>query len=220
MIRRSVAVWTADTFARLVRAGGRRPIPRTWAHLVVTGPLPLVAMVAGQAVVTTCFISPRTVSDRYGMLTRALVPSDVLLVVGVGLAAALMTVLVAHLAIRSRTTVAQKVMQVAAVSALGLAVPLLDQVATASIVAAVGFIAWSIWPRVALYLGLGERAAFSLDSDHAGKLAPSHGKEVMRMFDHLEFGRSWAPYVCRGCGTEISYKDRFLKCPVCGIKFN
>lgn len=26
-------------------------------------------------------------------------------------------------------------------------------------------------------------------------------------------------YVCRGCGTEVSYPDRFTKCPVCGIKW-
>jgi rubrerythrin len=28
-----------------------------------------------------------------------------------------------------------------------------------------------------------------------------------------------APYVCRGCGTEVSYPARFKKCPVCGIKW-
>lgn len=28
-----------------------------------------------------------------------------------------------------------------------------------------------------------------------------------------------APYVCRGCGTEVSYPGTFKKCPVCGIKW-
>lgn len=27
-------------------------------------------------------------------------------------------------------------------------------------------------------------------------------------------------YVCRGCGTEITNKGAFRKCPVCGIKFD
>lgn len=26
-------------------------------------------------------------------------------------------------------------------------------------------------------------------------------------------------YVCRGCGTQIAYPQRFVKCPVCGIRF-
>ncbi|MEY9951023.1 DNA-directed RNA polymerase subunit RPC12/RpoP [Leifsonia sp. EB34] len=30
--------------------------------------------------------------------------------------------------------------------------------------------------------------------------------------------RHRAMYVCRGCGTEV-YKDRFVRCPVCGIKW-
>lgn len=29
----------------------------------------------------------------------------------------------------------------------------------------------------------------------------------------------WAPYVCRGCGTEIFNKGAFWRCPVCGIKW-
>jgi DNA-directed RNA polymerase subunit RPC12/RpoP len=29
-----------------------------------------------------------------------------------------------------------------------------------------------------------------------------------------------AMYICRGCGTEIAYPQRFLKCPVCGIRLN
>ncbi len=32
--------------------------------------------------------------------------------------------------------------------------------------------------------------------------------------------RRWAPYVCRGCGMEISYPQRFLRCPGCGIRLN
>lgn len=28
-----------------------------------------------------------------------------------------------------------------------------------------------------------------------------------------------AMYICRGCGAEIAYPERFVKCPVCGIKF-
>lgn len=35
--------------------------------------------------------------------------------------------------------------------------------------------------------------------------------------DH--FVRGFAMYVCRSCGTEIAYPDRFTKCPVCGIKW-
>lgn len=31
---------------------------------------------------------------------------------------------------------------------------------------------------------------------------------------------SWAMYICRGCGTEIAYPQRFTKCPVCGIRLN
>ena len=26
-------------------------------------------------------------------------------------------------------------------------------------------------------------------------------------------------YTCRGCGTDVSYPERFRKCPVCGIKW-
>ena len=26
-------------------------------------------------------------------------------------------------------------------------------------------------------------------------------------------------YVCRGCGTSVSYPGTFRKCPVCGIKW-
>lgn len=29
-----------------------------------------------------------------------------------------------------------------------------------------------------------------------------------------------AMYICRGCGTEIAYPQRFRKCPVCGIRLN
>jgi len=29
-----------------------------------------------------------------------------------------------------------------------------------------------------------------------------------------------APYICRGCGTSITTPQSFVKCPVCGIKFN
>lgn len=31
--------------------------------------------------------------------------------------------------------------------------------------------------------------------------------------------RDAAPYVCRGCGTEIGNQGAFSKCPVCGIKW-
>lgn len=31
-------------------------------------------------------------------------------------------------------------------------------------------------------------------------------------------GRVGAMYICRGCGAEIAYPDRFVKCPVCGIR--
>lgn len=27
-------------------------------------------------------------------------------------------------------------------------------------------------------------------------------------------------YTCRGCGHVSTYKDRFIKCPVCGIKWS
>lgn len=27
-------------------------------------------------------------------------------------------------------------------------------------------------------------------------------------------------YVCRGCGHECPYPSRFIKCPVCGIKWS
>ncbi len=30
--------------------------------------------------------------------------------------------------------------------------------------------------------------------------------------------RSVRNYTCRGCGTVITYPERFRKCPVCGIK--
>ncbi|UVF79170.1 hydrogenase maturation nickel metallochaperone HypA [Gordonia mangrovi] len=28
-----------------------------------------------------------------------------------------------------------------------------------------------------------------------------------------------AMYICRGCGAEVAYPDRYTKCPVCGIKW-
>ena len=28
-----------------------------------------------------------------------------------------------------------------------------------------------------------------------------------------------APYICRGCGAEVNYPEKFRKCPVCGIKW-
>lgn len=29
-----------------------------------------------------------------------------------------------------------------------------------------------------------------------------------------------AMYVCRSCGTECAYPQRFVRCPVCGIKWS
>lgn len=29
-----------------------------------------------------------------------------------------------------------------------------------------------------------------------------------------------AMYICRACGTEIAYPQRFVRCPVCGIRLN
>lgn len=26
-------------------------------------------------------------------------------------------------------------------------------------------------------------------------------------------------YICRGCGAEVAYPSRFIRCPVCGIKW-
>lgn len=31
---------------------------------------------------------------------------------------------------------------------------------------------------------------------------------------------SRAMYVCRSCGTECAYPQRFVRCPVCGIKWS
>ena len=31
---------------------------------------------------------------------------------------------------------------------------------------------------------------------------------------------AYAMYICRGCGAEIAYPQRFVRCPVCGIKYN
>jgi len=28
-----------------------------------------------------------------------------------------------------------------------------------------------------------------------------------------------AMYICRACGAEIAYPSRFVRCPVCGIKW-
>lgn len=28
----------------------------------------------------------------------------------------------------------------------------------------------------------------------------------------------WAMYICRGCGGEIAYPQRFTRCPMCGIR--
>jgi len=28
-----------------------------------------------------------------------------------------------------------------------------------------------------------------------------------------------AMYICRGCGAEVAYPERYKKCPVCGIKW-
>jgi recombinational DNA repair protein RecR len=44
-------------------------------------------------------------------------------------------------------------------------------------------------------------------------------KEVMTMAWNL-LDRQRAMYVCRGCGTEIAYPQRFVRCPVCGIRLN
>lgn len=30
---------------------------------------------------------------------------------------------------------------------------------------------------------------------------------------------SFAMYICRACGAEIAYPQRFIRCPVCGIKW-
>lgn len=27
-----------------------------------------------------------------------------------------------------------------------------------------------------------------------------------------------AMYTCRGCGAEVAYPEKYVKCPVCGIK--
>ena len=29
----------------------------------------------------------------------------------------------------------------------------------------------------------------------------------------------FAMYVCRACGTEVAYPQKYSKCPVCGIKW-
>lgn len=39
----------------------------------------------------------------------------------------------------------------------------------------------------------------------------------MNTFEHLPRLRPMAAYVCRGCGTEITNKGAFVRCPVCGI---
>lgn len=36
------------------------------------------------------------------------------------------------------------------------------------------------------------------------------------MLTEIFFGLK-AMYICRGCGAEIAYPNRFKKCPVCGI---
>lgn len=28
-----------------------------------------------------------------------------------------------------------------------------------------------------------------------------------------------AMYICRGCGSEVAYPEKYSKCPVCGIKW-
>lgn len=28
-----------------------------------------------------------------------------------------------------------------------------------------------------------------------------------------------AMYTCRGCGAQVAYKDKYEKCPVCGIRW-
>lgn len=28
-----------------------------------------------------------------------------------------------------------------------------------------------------------------------------------------------AMYICRGCGAEVAYPEKYVKCPVCGIKW-
>ena len=33
-------------------------------------------------------------------------------------------------------------------------------------------------------------------------------------------GSFLSAYTCRGCGTEITNKSAFKKCPVCGIKWD
>ncbi|WP_268788635.1 hypothetical protein [Rathayibacter sp. Leaf296] len=30
----------------------------------------------------------------------------------------------------------------------------------------------------------------------------------------------FAMYICRGCGGEIAYPQRFRTCPMCGIRLN
>lgn len=37
----------------------------------------------------------------------------------------------------------------------------------------------------------------------------------MRKIDSF---RALTRYVCRGCGTEIMYPTKYVRCPVCGIK--
>lgn len=39
------------------------------------------------------------------------------------------------------------------------------------------------------------------------------------MFDFQFPTRRMAMYICRGCRAEVAYPERFIRCPVCGIKW-
>lgn len=54
-------------------------------------------------------------------------------------------------------------------------------------------------------------------SDLLRQLPLIYGRTAMTYLRRV--GYFLAAYTCRGCGTEITNKGAFKKCPVCGIKW-
>lgn len=38
--------------------------------------------------------------------------------------------------------------------------------------------------------------------------------------NRLDLDLNFAMYICRACGAEVAYHQKYVRCPVCGIKWS
>ncbi len=53
----------------------------------------------------------------------------------------------------------------------------------------------------------------------ASLLTPRLGKTQWSLEVTMQRAIRMSMYICRSCGAEVAYPDKYRKCPVCGIKW-